>query len=175
MQFWKKIQILLWKILSLMIKYQLKCKSSFCSNEKEFDGWFQSIEAYENQKLQKLINCPICGSDEVVKSLTTPNLKINKNKISVDIDKKHKNPKNKSKVLANETSENISTLLRTLKKEIQKNSTYVGNEFVSQVRSMKEGKIKEKPIHGQGTNKEIQELRDEGIDVVNIPWISDDH
>ena len=155
-----------------MIKYQLKCKSGFCLNEKEFDGWFQSIEAYEKQKLQRLINCPICGSDEIVKSLTTPNLKINKNKISVDIDK---NLKNKSKFLANETSENISTLLRTLKKEIQKNSTYVGNEFVSQVRSMKEGKIKEKPIHGQGTNKEIQELRDEGIDVVNIPWISEDH
>ena len=155
-----------------MIKYQLKCKSGFCLNEKEFDGWFQSIEAYEKQKLQRLINCPICGSDEVVKSLTTPNLKVNKNKISVNIDKQHKN---NSKFLANETSENISTLLRTLKKEIQRNSTYVGNEFVSQVRSMKEGKIKEKPIHGQGTNKEIQELRDEGIDVVNVPWISEDH
>ena len=102
-------------------------------------------------------------------------LKINKNKISVDIDKEQKNPKNNSTFIANENSQNISTLLRTLKKEIQKNSTYVGNEFVSQVRSMKEGKIKEKPIHGQGTNKEIQELRDEGIDVVNIPWISDDH
>ena len=158
-----------------MIKYQLKCESKFCFNEKGFDGWFQSIEAYENQKLHRLINCPICGSDDIVKSLTTPNLKISKNKIAVDIDKKHKNPKDKNKFLANETSENISTLLRTLKKEIQKNSTYVGNEFVSQVRSMKEGKIKEKPIHGQGTNKEIQELRDEGIDVVNIPWISDDH
>ena len=60
-------------------------------------------------------------------------------KISADKDKQHKNHNNKSKFLANETSENISTLLRTLKKEIQKNSTYVGNEFVSQVRSMKEG------------------------------------
>ena len=158
-----------------MIKYQLKCKSGFCVNEKEFDGWFQSIEAYEKQKLQRLINCPVCGSDEVVKSLTTPNLKINKNKISVDKDKQHKNPKDNGKFLANETSENILTLLRTLKNEIKKNSTFVGNEFVSQVRSMKEGKIKEKPIYGQGTNKEIQELRDEGIDVVNIPWISDDH
>ena len=158
-----------------MIKYKLKCTSSFCSDEKEFDGWFQSIETYEKQKLQRLINCPVCGSDEVVKSLNAPNLKINKNKISFDIDEQHKITKSNSKFLANETTENISTLLRTLKKEIQKNSTYVGNEFVSQVRSMKEGKIKEKPIHGQGTNKEIQELRDEGIDVVNIPWISDDH
>ena len=77
--------------------------------------------------------------------------------------------------LTAKNSDNIATLLRTLKKEVQKNSTFVGYEFVSKVRSMKEGKIKEKPIHGQGTNKEIQELRDEGIDVVNIPWISDDH
>ena len=50
-----------------MIKYKLKCKSRFCINEKEFDGWFQSIEAYENQKLQNLVNCPVCGSDNVVK------------------------------------------------------------------------------------------------------------
>ena len=28
---------------------------------------------------------------------------------------------------------------------------------------------------GKMVKKEIQELRDEGIDVVNIPWIPDDH
>ena len=158
-----------------MIKYQLKCRSKICSNEKEFDGWFKSIEAYEEQKLQRLINCPICGSDKVEKLLTSPSLKTNKNKTSDIKNKQFKNSKNNETFLGNVDTDNISTLLRTLKKEVQKNSTFVGNEFVSQVRSMKEGKIKEKPIHGQGTNKEIQELRDEGIDVVNIPWISDDH
>ena len=158
-----------------MIKYQLKCISKFCSNEKEFDGWFQSIEAYENQKLHKLINCPVCGSDKIVKSLTAPSLKINKNKTLDNKNKQQKNNENKSNFLSNENSDYITTLLRSLKKEVQKNSTYVGNEFVSQVRSMKEGKIKEKPIHGQGTTKEIQELKDDGIDIVNIPWISDDH
>ena len=158
-----------------MIKYKLKCKSRFCVNEKEFDGWFQSIEAYENQKLKNLINCPICGSDNVVKLLTAPSLKINTDKTTSDIDNQQNKPKNNGNFLANKDLDNISTLLRTIKKEVQKNSTFVGDEFVSQIRSMKEGKIKEKPIHGQGTNKEIQELRDEGIDVVNIPWISDDH
>ena len=155
-----------------MIKYQLKCKSVFCINEKEFDGWFKSIEAYEKQKLQRLINCPICGSDNVEKLLTAPNLKTNKNKSS---DVKVKQFKNNENFFGNVDSDYISTLLRTLKKEVQKNSTFVGNEFVSQVRSMKEGKIKEKPIHGHGTNEEIKELRDEGIDVVNIPWITDDN
>ena len=158
-----------------MIKYKLNCKSIYCSGENEFDGWFKSIEAYENQKKQGLINCPICGSDKVVKSLTTPSLKTNKNKTSEDQTKTYKTSKSKKNFLARENLDNISTLLRTLKKEVQKNSSFVGNEFVSQVRSMKEGKIKEKPIHGHGTNKEIQELRDEGIDVLNIPWISDDH
>ena len=158
-----------------MIKYKLKCQSKFCVNEKEFDGWFKSISAYENQKLQNLINCPICGSDNVVKLLTAPSFKINTDKTTNNNDNQQKDPKNNVNFLANKNSDNISTLLRTLKKEVQKNSTFVGDEFVSQIRSMKEGKIKEKPIHGQGTNKEIQELRDEGIDIFNIPWISDDH
>ena len=155
-----------------MIKYQLKCRSKICSNVKEFEGWFKNIEAYEIQKQQRLINCPICGSDKVEKLLTTPSLKTNKNKISDD---KYKQYKNSEFISGNVNSDNISTLLRTLKKEVQKKSTFVGNEFVSQVRSMKKGKIKEKAIHGHGTNKEIKELRDEGIDVINIPWISDDH
>ena len=155
-----------------MIKYKLKCRSKICSDEKEFEGWFKNIDAYEIQKQQKLINCPICGSDKVEKLLTTPSLKTNKNKMSDDKDKQYKNNESLS---VNVNSDNISTLLRTLKKEVQNNSTFVGNEFVSQVRSMKKGKIKEKAIHGHGTNKEIKELRDEGIEVINIPWISDDH
>ena len=155
-----------------MIKYKLKCRSKICSDEKEFEGWFKNIDAYEIQKQQRLINCPICGSDKVEKLLTTPSLKTNKNKISDD---KYKQYKNSEFISGNVNSDNISTLLRTLKKEVQKKSTFVGNEFVSQVRSMKKGKIKEKAIHGHGTNKEIKELRDEGIEVINIPWISDDH
>ena len=155
-----------------MIKYQLNCKSKFCSEEKAFDGWFKSIEAYEKQKQQRLINCPICGSDKVEKLLTAPTFRTNKNKISDDKDKHLKNNETFS---GNVISDNISTLLRTIKKEVQKSSTFVGNEFVSQVRSMNKGKIKEKPIYGHGSNKEIKELRDEGIEVYNIPWISDDN
>ena len=158
-----------------MIKYKLNCKSKYCSEENDFDGWFKSIEAYENQKHQGLINCPICGSDKVVKSLTTPSLKTNKSQSSEDQNKTYKTPTSRSNFLTTENLDNVTTLLRTLKKEVQKNSSFVGNKFVSQVRSMKEGKIKEKPIHGYGTNREIKELRDEGIDVFNIPWISDDH
>ena len=159
-----------------MIKYKLKCNSRYCIEEEGFDGWFQNIEAYEKQKIHGLISCPICGSDDVVKSLTTPSLKkIKKMKQENETNKINKTSKVNENIVVNENLKNISTILRTIKKEIQKNSTFVGDQFVSKVRSMKEGKIREKPIYGHGTNKEIQELRDEGIDVVNVPWISDDH
>ena len=160
-----------------MIKYRLKCKSTYCCEKNEFDGWFQNIEAFEKQMLSGLINCPVCGSDNIIKLLTTPNLikeKSQKSKnIKLENNKEFLGPE--KSYLGNKKIKNITTMLRTIKKEIQKNSTFVGDKFVSKARSMKEGKIKEKPIHGHGSKKEIQELRDEGIDVVNIPWIPDDH
>jgi len=160
-----------------MIKYRLKCKSTYCSDKKDFDGWFPNIETFQKQMDSGLINCPICGSDNIIKSLSTPNvIKVKsqnsqnkKNEINTEA------PISKKSYLGDDNIENITTMLRTIKKEIQKNSTYVGDKFVSQARSMKEGKIKERPIHGHGSNKEIQELKDEGIEIVNIPWISDDH
>ena len=159
-----------------MIKYKLKCKSTYCSEQNEFDGWFQNIEAFEKQMLSGLINCPICGSDNIIKLLATPNvIKIkSQNSKNIKIENNQRPFNSEKSYLGNENIKNITTMLRTIKKEIQKNSTFVGDKFVSKVRSMKEGKIKERPIHGHGSNKEIQELRDEGIDVVNIPWIPED-
>ena len=52
-----------------MIKYRLRCESKYCSEKKDFDGWFQNIEAFQKQMVSGLINCPICGSDNVIKLL----------------------------------------------------------------------------------------------------------
>ena len=160
-----------------MIKYKLKCKSTYCTEQNEFDGWFQNIEAFEKQMSLGLINCPLCGSHNIIKLLATPNVRKVKYKISKNV--KIENDKvvtnSEKSFLGNENVKNITTILRTIKKEIQKNSTFVGDKFVSKARSMKEGEIKERPIYGHGTKKEIQELRDDGIDVASIPWIPDDH
>jgi hypothetical protein len=153
-----------------MIKYKLKCRSSYCAEHNDFDGWFQNIEAFEKQMDLGLINCPICGSENIVKLLTTPSLKKIKN--SNKIITKEKVEKD---TFGNEKFKNITTILRSITNEIKKHSTFVGDDFVNQARSMKQGDIKEKSIYGHGTNKEIEELKDEGIDVINIPWTPEDH
>jgi hypothetical protein len=157
-----------------MIKYKLKCKSTYCSDKNEFDGWFQNFEAFETQMLAGLLTCPICGSRNIIKLLSKPNVRKVNPQTSENI-KIENNPTKTNYEKSIFGNENITNMLRTIKKEIQKNSTFVGDKFASKARSMKKGDIKETPIHGHGTNKEIQELREDGIDVVSIPWVSDDH
>ena len=153
-----------------MIKYKLKCQSTYCAEQNGFDGWFQNIETFEKQLGLGLINCPLCGSKNVSKLLTTPSLKKIQN-----TNKKITKNKIQKNAFGNEKLENITTILRSIKNEIKKNSTFVGDDFVNQARSMNQGQIKEKSIYGHGTKKEIEELRDEGVDVLNIPWITEDH
>ena len=160
-----------------MIKYTLKCKSTYCSNQNNFDGWFQNMEFFENQKSKGLILCPLCGSDDIIKSLSTPALSSSKNQLSASQIKKDDRGDKEvtSSVEVKDKMNKASIILRTIKKEIQKNSEYVGNHFVKEARSIKEGETKERSIYGHGTSKEIEELKDEGINVLNIPWVPDDH
>tara|TARA_B110001452_G_C14916378_1_gene320390 strand:- start:98 stop:559 length:462 start_codon:yes stop_codon:yes gene_type:complete len=153
-----------------MIKYKLKCKSPYCSEQSDFDGWFQNIEAFEKQMNLGLINCPICGSENILKSLTAPSLKkIQNSNKRISIEEIEKN------TFGYEKFKNITTILRSITKEIKENSTFVGDDFVNQARSMNKGTIEKKSIYGNGTKQEIEELKDEGIDVINIPWTPDDH
>ena len=71
--------------------------------------------------------------------------------------------------------ENWPMFWDAMKKEIQKNSEFVGDDFVKEVRSMIIDKSKDRSIYGNGTKKEIEELKEEGINILNIPWVPDDH
>ena len=159
-----------------MIKYSLICRSLNCSNKENFDAWFQNIDAFEYQKSKGLVSCPICGSDNIMKSLTTPSFRITKTNISKKIEYKKNIDKNSPPSISNASyNNNLTIVLRAIKKEIEKNSENVGNNFAKEARKMKEGKIEKKSIYGQGTKLEIEELKNEGIDVLNIPWVPDDH
>ena len=112
-----------------------------------------------------------------IKLLTTPFLRTVNTNVSNKLEYE-KNIHKKNILPTSDFKHNMNDLtfvLRAIKKEIKKNSEYVGNNFVKEARKMKDGKIKEKSIYGHGSKVEIEELKDEGIDVINIPWVQDDH
>ena len=53
-----------------MIKYRLICKDC----ETTFDSWFSSSKEYERLKKKNFINCHICNSLSVEKTLMSPSV-----------------------------------------------------------------------------------------------------
>ena len=139
-----------------MIKYRLICKDC----ETTFDSWFSSSKEYERLKKKYLINCHICNSLSVEKTLMSPNVFM---------------PKNDSK-----TDRQIQIYKKTKKdilkyqEFIKKNFDYVGENFAYEARSLHyKNKKTLKGIYGTTTKEDFKELKEEGIQTEIIPWIKD--
>lgn len=139
-----------------MIKYKLICKKCDLS----FDSWFASSKEYEKLKKKNLLSCFSCNSRNVEKSLMAPKI-INKTP-----------NKNESKQL--NKFQSIKKTLKDYQKFIKNNFDYVGENFTYKARSLHyDNKKNQKGIYGVASKKDIKELREEGIDTKEIPWIED--
>ena len=65
--------------------------------------------------------------------------------------------------------------LLELRKFIEKNFDYVGKDFSKRVREVYYDKKNNKAIYGTATFKEREELAEEGIDLLSIPWVNKDN
>ena len=139
-----------------MIKYRLICKSC----ETTFDSWFSSSKEYERLKKKNFINCHICNSLSVEKTLMSPSVFTPKNDSKTDNEiKKYK-----------ETKKVISKYQEFIKN----NFDYVGENFAYEARSLHyKNKKVSKGIYGTTTKKDLKELKEEGIEIEIMPWIND--
>ena len=140
-----------------MIKYNLKCH-----NDHEFESWFSNSSEFDNLKIKKLLECIFCSSKKINKSIMAPmvsGMKENNNEIKV-LNKSLKNEKNK--------------LLR-LRKFVENNFEYVGENFSRKVREVYYDKKNKKMIYGTTTSEERKELVEEGINLLSIPWANKDN
>ena len=140
-----------------MIKYILKCQ-----NEHEFESWFSNSQEFEKLKKKNLLECIYCSSQNINKSIMAPTILYPKKNLAQNekITKNFQNEKNK---------------LLNLRKYIEKNFDYVGKDFSKKVREVYYDKKNNKAIYGTTTLKEREELEEEGIDLLSIPWINKDN
>ena len=141
-----------------MIKYNLICKK--CN--LNFDSWFATSKEYDKLKRKELLNCHSCGSLRVEKNLMAPKL-INKN-----YNQKNQEELKKYKKIRKKISE--------YQKFIKNNFNYVGENFAYEARSIHYNEKKEnKGIYGTASKKDLQELKEEGIDAQLIPWVDENN
>ncbi len=136
-----------------MIKFDL-----ICENQHIFEASFDDSNSFEKQKSRKQIECPFCNSSKISKSVMAPNIS-GKSTSSAKINRE------KKKLFSNYNKQ-----LNKIKSEIEKNFTYVGKKFPEEARKIHYGEAKDKPIYGEATEKESQELVDEGIGLVRLPF-----
>ena len=136
-----------------MIKFDL-----ICENQHIFEASFDDSNSFEKQKRKKQIECPLCNSSTISKSVMAPNIS-GKSTSSAKINRE------KKKLFSNYNKQ-----LNKIKSEIEKNFTYVGKKFPEEARKIHYGEAKDKPIYGEATEKESQELVDEGIALVRLPF-----
>ena len=61
------------------------------------------------------------------------------------------------------------------RKYIEKNFDFVGKDFSKKVREIYYDKKNNKAIYGTTTSKEREELAEEGINLISIPWVDKDN
>ena len=174
-----------------MIKYQL-----ICDQNHEFEGWFQASAAFDAQAESGSLRCPLCDSDQVKRALMTPNLASPKRRKAIEPPlaepaPNSANPPLTNPMLANPTPAQQSALptkseqvqafgaalaeLRQLQQKITKDCRDVGDNFAEEARKIHYGEAEAEGIYGRTTHEEREALEDEGIDVLDMPWLPPDH
>ncbi|MBA86219.1 DUF1178 family protein [Thalassobius sp. S69A] len=144
-----------------MIQYTLKC-----DQDHRFDSWFQSGEAFDKLKAAGMVACAVCGSANVDKAIMAPRVRPARTASAASPETPPSAPTLGTP--ANDTERAISEL----KRKIEENSEYVGQNFAQEARAMHEGDSPERAIHGEAKPEEAKKLIEEGVPVLPLPFLS---
>ena len=137
-----------------MIKYNLKCK-----NKHEFESWFSDSNEFDKLNNKNLLECIYCSSKKIKKSIMAPMISSSKD--------------NYDQIrISNEELKNEKNNLLELRNFIEKNYDYVEKDFSKKVREIFYDKQSKRAIYGTATPEEKEELSEEGIELISIPWVN---
>jgi hypothetical protein len=131
-----------------MILFELRCAQGHA-----FEAWFRDGAAYEEQAAAGAISCAVCGDRSVSKALMAPAVASGGAKID---------PERAAAAMRG---------WRKVQEHIEKNFDHVGPRFAEEARKMHHGEAEKRSIYGDASSSEAKALRDEGIQVGQIPWL----
>lgn len=128
-----------------MIHYALTCE-----RQHQFDGWFSSAGAFEQQHADGVVTCPLCHSAQVEKAPMAP-------------------------AVARADAGRMRAALRALRDNLVSQSENVGDNFAGEARKIHYEEAPARTIHGRASRDEVSDLLDDGIAFMPLPDLPDDH
>lgn len=136
-----------------------------CANEHRFEGWFASSDDYERQTQSKLVSCPLCGNENIARLPHAPYVSTGSVERPAEPSASQQPVKGVPRQYANLGAELLSNLID----KVIENTEDVGRAFPEEARKIHYKEAPERHIRGNASTKEVEALREEGIDVVAIP------
>jgi hypothetical protein len=135
-----------------------------CAGGHRFEGWFASAADFASQNERRLVACPACGSASVerIPSATRANLGAQPPKVE-------KKPEKTPEMEGKDAFAIAQILYSRMLDELLTKSEDVGKQFPEEARRIHYKEAPARAIRGQATDKEHDELVDEGIPVARLP------
>ena len=135
-----------------------------CGAGHRFEGWFGSAEDFASQRSRSLLSCPTCGTTHVERIPSAARVNVGAP------EPKPKTPAAKTPEMEGKDPFAIAQMLYSrMLDELLTKSEDVGREFPAEARKIFYKEADARPIRGQATNEEHQDLVDEGIPVARLP------
>lgn len=143
-----------------MIVYELGC-----GNDHRFEGWFASADEFQEQTKSKLLICPLCGDERIGRLPHASYVSKSSEAPVQQPTSTGKPPRGLPHQYANLGAE----LLANVIEKVLESTEDVGRAFAEEARKIHYREVPERHIRGTASNKEVEALRDEGIEVVALP------
>jgi len=155
-----------------MIRYTLQCATGHA-----FDGWFKNSAAYDAAASHNELSCPQCGSVEVTKALMAPNISTSRRKAAAraPTTEQHSAPVDTPNTNLATAPPELRKKLRELRDAVLSKADYVGPRFAEEARKAHDADACDRAIWGEATPEETRDLLEDGITVLPIPRLPEDH
>ena len=154
-----------------MIHYQLRC-----TQDHNFDGWFNDSASFDRQAKRGLVECPTCGDTKVERALMAPAVSTRtaappEAAAAPEPEAAPPPPPVPAVTGGGRMPAQLVSMLQKLRAEVEKNCDYVGPELADEARRIHRGEAEERGIYGEATPDEAEALAEEGIELRQIPWV----
>lgn len=153
-----------------MIKFKLTCDTPHV-----FEAWFQSGSAYDTQVKRGMVACPECGSTRVEKALMAPNVVTHSRRAPQEAAAGDRQAVATMPEPRTGSEQKVLALMRQLREEVRRHADYVGPRFAEEARRMHFDEAPSRGIYGEASAAEAASLLEDGIAVLPLPVLPEDH
>ena len=139
------------------------------------NSWFPDSVAYDEQARRGLVECPLCRSTHVKKSIMAPRLGKGAADPAGDAAPAPAESATPAPpVVLDERLVALRSAVREMRTAIARHTTDVGASFPDEARRMHNGETEHRPIRGKATPVQVRELIEDGVPILPVPTLPDE-